>query len=97
MHWAAAGGNVEVLKWLMRAGLNMGHINDAGHGAVNKAAWKGHDTALRWLLVDKMGPLLIEQLSLPDQQGYLVAQAARKGGHEKIASWIEELQRKCSL
>ena len=65
VHWAAAGGDVAVLAWLYSRGLDFGVINDAHHGAVNKAAWKGHKAALEWLLLDPGGPALVWQLHTP--------------------------------
>ena len=91
VHWAAAGGNVAVLKWLMHAGVDMHHINDSGHGAVNKAAWKGHADALEWLLVDPTGPKLVRQLFLLDNDGWTVSHAALKGGQNKIADRLDAL------
>lgn len=37
-------------------------INDAHHGCVQKAAWRGHKAALEWLLLDEQGPRLLWQL-----------------------------------
>ena len=62
IHWAATGGNVLVLKWLYEKGLDFNVVNDAGYGAVSKAAYHRHKEALEWLLVDKNGPQLIWQL-----------------------------------
>ena len=49
IHWAASGGSVAVLRWLYEQGLDFTVINDAGHGCVQKAAWRGHTEALQWL------------------------------------------------
>eukprot|EP01043_Picozoa_sp_COSAG02_P041065 COSAG02_NODE_3376_length_6847_cov_2.337433_2_plen_1057_part_00 len=62
VHWAASGGNVAVLRWLNEHGLDFTVVNDAGHGCVQKAAWRGHEQALQWLMLDKDGPRLLWQL-----------------------------------
>ena len=51
-----------VLRWLYEHGLDFSVINDAGHGCVQKAAWRGHKEALQWLLLDEEGPQLLWQL-----------------------------------
>ena len=57
-----AGGDVVVLKWLHARGLSFDVVNNAGFGAVSKAAYHRHKEALRWLLLDKEGPSLLWQL-----------------------------------
>ncbi|CAK0838293.1 unnamed protein product, partial [Prorocentrum cordatum] len=91
VQWAAASGNIETCRWLHSKGLDFAHLNQARHGAVNKAAWKGHQDLLHWLLVDPGGPLLIPQLLMPDLDGRSVAELARMGGHAQVANWLEEL------
>jgi len=56
VQWAAAAGSVRTCRWLLAKGFDLGHLNDTRHGAVVKAAWKGHLPLLRWLLVDADGP-----------------------------------------
>ena len=61
------------------------------HPKAVKAAWKGHDDALRWLLLDPDGPKLTAQLHIPDLEGLSVAQLARMGGNERTAVWLEQM------
>ena len=63
VQWAAAAGNVSTLRWLQSKGLSLAHVNDANHGAVVKAAWKGHREALEWLLLNPEGPRLLWPVS----------------------------------
>jgi hypothetical protein len=101
IHWAAASGNVAVLKWLYTRGLDFGVINDAHHGAVNKAAWKGHKAALEWLLLDESGPCLLWQLlrptlamldgTMPSSLGELVTASGLSG----VREWLEANAREC--
>tara|TARA_B110001452_G_scaffold186114_1_gene156598 strand:- start:162 stop:914 length:753 start_codon:yes stop_codon:yes gene_type:complete len=88
VHWAAAAGNVASLRWLQRKGLELGHVNAAGHGAVAKAAWKGHLDALKWLLVEADGPRLVAQLALRDSEGRSVAEVVRDNGQHQVAEWL---------
>ena len=55
------------LRWLQAQGLSLSHVNAANHGAIVKAAWKGHREALEWLLFAPDGPALTEQLDLLDK------------------------------
>ena len=59
VHWAAARGDVAVLRWLYEKGFDMSVVNGASHDALNKAAWRGHTAALDWLLYDESGPKLV--------------------------------------
>ena len=63
----------------------------SNHPKAVKAAWKGHDDALRWLLLDPDGPKLTAQLHIPDLEGLSVAQLARMGGNERTAVWLEQM------
>ena len=98
VQWAAAAGSVTSLRWLQRRGLSLSHLNEANHGAVMKAAWRGHGSALQWLLLDAEGPRLVSQLFVRDVEGNTVADAARTNGKGDIATWLEsvarEIQRK---
>ena len=58
-----------------------------------KAAWKGHDDALRWLLTDPEGPALTAQLHTLDLDSLSAAQLARNNGNESTADWLEGLAR----
>ena len=91
VQWAAAAGNVGTLRWLRRRGVDLGHVNHARHGAVVKAAWKGHDEALRWLLLSDDGPKLTSQLALRDHEGRTVAQLAAMNGMDVTAAWLAPL------
>ena len=93
VQWAAASGNVGTCRWLHSKGIDFSHINHAGHGAVVKAAWKGHDDALRWLLTDPEGPALTAQLHTLDLDSLSAAQLARNNGNESTADWLEGLAR----
>ena len=91
VQWAAAAGNIDTCRWLMSKGLDLGHVNDARHGAVAKAAWKGHDTMLHWLLSAEDGPRLTSQLKIEDLEGRSVAELARMNGQHTTADLLEEL------
>ena len=58
-----------------------------------KAAWKGHNDALRWLLIDPDGPTLTAQLHTSDLDCLSAAQLARNNGNEATAAWLEVLMR----
>ena len=91
VQWAAAAGNLETVKWLQAKGVDLAHVNGAHHGAVEKAAWRGHDELLRWLLLAEEGPRLLDQLRVRDAEGRSVVDLCRLGGREATASWLEPL------
>lgn len=90
--WAAASGDVATLRWLQARGFALDHINPAGHGAVAKAAWRGHDAALEWLLHADDGPQLVAQLRLADGGGRLPVELARLNGKLRTAGWLDGLE-----
>jgi len=69
-------------------GLSLAHVNAANHGAIVKAAWKGHLEVLRWLLYDEEGPQLTAQLELLDLEGRTVAELVRQNGQHEVADWL---------
>ena len=71
--------------------MPLGHVNAARHGAIVKAAWKGHAEALRWLLFDPNGPQLTDQLSLRDHEGRTVAELVRLNSQHAVADWLQQL------
>ena len=91
VQWAAAAGNVGTLRWLQERGLSLGHVNAANHGAVMKAAWKGHMEALQWLVQDPEGPQLKWQCGLRDLEGRSVADQAAMNGMDDAARWLAPL------
>ena len=91
VQWAAAAGNVATLRWLQQKGLSLAHVNAARHGAIVKAAWKGHSEALEWLLHADDGPRLVEQLGMRDLEGRTVAELVRLNGQHEVAAWLEPL------
>ena len=78
-------------------GITLHHVNKARHGAVQKAAWKGHDECLRWLLVAADGPRLTAQILLRDFDGRTVPDQIRDNGQHRTAAWLEELAERLGL
>ena len=91
MQWAAAAGSVDTCRWLRARGLELGHVNPAGHGAVGKAAWQGHRELLSWLVAADDGPQLAAQLAARDAKGRLPSELARDNGHPEVGAWLEGL------
>ena len=91
VQWAAAAGNVATCKWLLGKGIDLSHVNTARHGAIVKAAWKGHDDCLEWLLHDEEGPKLTWQLQMRDLDGRTVAELAAMNGQQRTAEWLRGL------
>ena len=91
VQWAAAAGNVATCRWLLSKGIDLGHVNTARHGAIVKAAWKGHKPCLEFLLHDEEGPKLTWQLAMRDLEGRTVAELVRLNGQEETAEWLEPL------
>ena len=91
VQWAAAAGNVATCQWLQSKGIDLTHVNTARHGALVKAAWKGHRACLEWLLFAEDGPRLTTQLDLLDHDGRSVAQLASMNSQQETADWLQQL------
>lgn len=77
-------------------------MNGVNHGAVVKAAWRGHREVLEWLLLADDGPHLLWQLKLPSlskkYSGLVVAEIAFHHGTKlgqphviECAEWLRTL------
>ena len=97
VQWAAAAGSVESCRWLQARGISLTHVNRARHGAVQKAAWKGHDECLRWLLLAEDGPKLTAQIAMRDFDGVAVPEQVRANGQHRTADWLDELALRLGL
>ena len=91
MQWAASAGNVSTCRWLVSKGVSFEHVNHVRHGALNKAAVKGHVEAVRWLLYAEDGPKLIGQLLLLDLEGRTVADLCYLMRQDAVGAWLDEL------
>jgi hypothetical protein len=67
-------------------------VNQAGHTAVHKAAWKGHSRCLEWMILDDNGPKLGYQMHMQSADGRRPVDKARVNGHGAVALWLEALQ-----
>eukprot|EP01117_Protostelium_nocturnum_P001736 TRINITY_DN12141_c0_g1_i1.p1 TRINITY_DN12141_c0_g1~~TRINITY_DN12141_c0_g1_i1.p1 ORF type:complete len:144 (-),score=45.29 TRINITY_DN12141_c0_g1_i1:72-503(-) len=50
LHWAAAGGHVEAVEFLLKLGSLPNDVNSWGDTPLHKAAWKGHTKVCQVLL-----------------------------------------------
>ena len=91
VQWAAAAGNVSTCRWLVSKGVSFEHVNHVRHGALNKAAVKGHVDAVRWLLYAEDGPKLTDQLLLLDLEGRTVADLCYLMRQDAVGAWLDEL------
>jgi len=94
--WAAAAGDPETCRWLYARGIDFNLVNQAGHAAVHKAAWRGHRDALKWMLEDPQGPDLRYQLEMPAADGRMPEEKAMVNGFSAIATWLKNM-RTCGL
>ena len=83
---------VETCRWLLERGIDFTLVNQAGHTAVHKAAWKGHKACLEWMLVDAEGPHLAYQLRMLAADDRTPADKARVNGHAAVATWLLALE-----
>jgi ankyrin repeat protein len=91
IHWACSAGDVETCRWMYRRGFDFTAVNDANHGAVNVAAWRGHRDVVEWALLDPHGPNLIWQLAIVDPEGRSLVQLTTIAGHLELAKWLQRL------
>jgi ankyrin repeat protein len=85
---------VVTCKWIFDKGIDFTLINDAGHTSLHKAAWKGHEECLRWMIEDETGPKLAFQLHMRAADGRTAQEKARVNGHTATANWLLSLASK---
>jgi ankyrin repeat protein len=90
-HWAAFSGNVEVLRYLQGAGLDLFLINQNRRSALHKAAVKGHREACLWLLTPlaEGGGGLDDSHMGPEKQGDCPWQLAAGMGDLDLAQLLK--------
>eukprot|EP00005_Dracoamoeba_jomungandri_P005949 CAMPEP_0174260660 /NCGR_PEP_ID=MMETSP0439-20130205/10193_1 /TAXON_ID=0 /ORGANISM="Stereomyxa ramosa, Strain Chinc5" /LENGTH=155 /DNA_ID=CAMNT_0015344951 /DNA_START=49 /DNA_END=516 /DNA_ORIENTATION=+ len=59
LHWAASGGHVDAIDWLLEKGANIHATSKDGDTALHKAVWRKHPEAAKFL---------VEKGSRPDQE-----------------------------
>ena len=91
--WAAQSGDVAMLEWLRRLGLDFSARNANGHSAMHKAATRGHAAACRWLAT--RAGLGAEHMRA-DGDGNTPAVMARLEGFEELADELEETARRAA-
>jgi hypothetical protein len=79
---------VVTCRWLYDKGIDFTIVNEAGHTSVHKAAWKGHEECLQWMIEDEMGPKLGFQLHMRAADGRTPEEKARVNGHTATANWL---------
>ena len=83
---------VETCQWLLDRGIDFSLVNQAGHTAVHKAAWKGHSKCLEWMILSQLGPGLGYQIHMHAADGRRPVDKARVNGHAAVALWLESLE-----
>ena len=85
---------VVTCQWLYDKGIDFTIVNEAGHTSVHKAAWKGHQECLRWMIENETGPQLGFQLHMRSADGRTPEEKARVNGHPAVANWLLALAAK---
>jgi len=84
--WAATSGGVAECEWLRKRGADFTVLNDWGHGAMAKAAWRGNLELLDWLwenVVPARG-----QIWQKDADGRCPVDLAQAKGHVEAVAWL---------
>jgi ankyrin repeat protein len=88
-HWAALAGRMDrrVCELLMQARVDWTVVNNQGHTAYHKAAFKGDVQMLEWLIqVVRVPP----SARAPDMGGFTPRDIAKLAGWTEAVQWIEE-------
>lgn len=98
--WSAQGaGNCELLSWLFEVGLDFSLINSNGHGALHKAAQRGSNEVVHWLV----NTILCNKSSIawdmmkPDTEGHCPSDLAQMEQHKQLAQEISKYECDCII
>ena len=91
--WCAqgTGDTLRALQWLDRIGCNVFQVNTNGHGALHKAAQRGHTATIEWLVPKILSTdpnLLSFGLFGPDQDDCCPSDLAGTEGHDHLAKTL---------
>lgn len=91
--WSAQGEgvSVEAMQWLKGIGCKMKVVNSNGHGALHKAAQRGRDDIVEWLVRVFGDEIEIAWIG-PDSDGYCPSDLAGAGGHIGLAQKIAKYE-----
>jgi ankyrin repeat protein len=91
--WCAQGegARLETLQWLKTIGCSMSLVNSNGHGALHKAAQRGRDDIVGWL-VEELGDSIDFEWIGPDSDGYCPSDLAGVGGHVELARQLATVE-----
>ena len=98
--WSAQGaGTSDTLAWFSDIGLDMQIINSNGHGALHKAAQRGSENAVKWLVSNML--LHDENVAMvmlhPDNEGHMPSDLCGMEGHECLALWLSKQEFNCIM
>lgn len=98
--WSAQGtASCEVMPWLFEVGLDFSLINSNGHGALHKAAQRGSNEVVHWLV----NTILCNKSSIawdmikPDTEGHCPSDLAQMEQHEQLAQEISKYECDCII
>ena len=98
--WAAQGaGSCVIMSWLFEVGLDFTLINSNGHGALHKAAQRGSEEVVHWLV----NSVLCNKSSIawdmlkPDEEGHCPSDLAQMEHHEQLAQEISKHECDCII
>ena len=90
--WTTMGaGGVECCEYLASLGVRFDLINANGHSTLHKAAQRGNQAVLSWLL-DTPHLAITARHARPDSEGYAPADLARVEGFRDVADWLTARQ-----
>ena len=96
--WSAqGGGSCEIMSWLFEVGLDFTLINSNGHSALHKAAQRGSNEVVHWLvntiLCNKSR--IAWDMIKPDTEGHCPSDLAQMEQHEQLAQEISKYECDC--
>ncbi|KAJ9443843.1 putative ZDHHC-type palmitoyltransferase 6 [Diplonema papillatum] len=84
--WAATNGSLALCRWALGRGGDFSRLNDWGHGAVVKAAWRANVPLLEWLF--RCAGVPAAHLFYEDVDGRIPLDLAERREHGPTAAWL---------
>ena len=82
IYWAAVGGHISVMEWLVAQGARIDAKRNDGGMLIHSAAFGGHISVMEWLVAHGAS------IDAKTNNGWMPIHSAAFGGHISVMEWL---------